>query len=111
MSAVKRLPGFQDILPEDRIYWDYVMSKATDLAQRFGFLRLDPPVVETINLFSRGNGEASDFFVNKEMYAIEESDGSWIALRPEFTAGMVRAYVNNGMHSRPQPVKLFTFGP
>ncbi len=111
MSAVKRLPGFQDILPEDRVYWDYVMSKATGLAQRYGFLRLDPPVVESINLFARGNGEASDFFVNKEMYAIEESDGSYVALRPEFTAGMVRAYVNNGMHSRPQPVKLYTFGP
>lgn len=111
MSAVIRLTGFQDVLPEDRIYWDYVMSKATDLAQRFGFLRLDPPLLESIDLFARGNGEASDFFVNKEMYAIEESDGSYIALRPEFTAGMVRAYVQNKMHSRPQPVKLFTFGP
>ncbi|MFK7800186.1 MAG: histidine--tRNA ligase [Anaerolineae bacterium] len=111
MSAVIRLTGFQDVLPEDRIYWDFVMSKATDIAQRFGFLRLDPPLLESIDLFARGNGEASDFFVNKEMYAIEESDGSYIALRPEFTAGMVRAYVQNKMYSRPQPVKLFTFGP
>lgn len=111
MSAVIRLTGFQDVLPEDRIYWDFAINKATDLAQRFGFVRLDPPLLESIDLFARGNGEASDFFVNKEMYAIEESDGSYIALRPEFTAGMVRAYVQNKMHSRPQPVKLFTFGP
>ncbi|MEM9776510.1 MAG: histidine--tRNA ligase, partial [Chloroflexota bacterium] len=90
---------------------DYMMSTAKNLAERYGFQRLDPPVVESINLFARGNGEASDFFVNKEMYTIEQSDGSYIALRPEFTAGMVRAYVNNGMSSRPQPVKLYTFGP
>lgn len=116
MSAIQTLPGFQDILPEDRLYWDYVTQKAIDLAQRFGFKRLDPPVLEDYNLFQRGNGEASDFFVNKEMYVIEEvneknENAEYVALRPEFTAGMVRAYIEHGLHNLPQPVKLFTIGP
>jgi histidyl-tRNA synthetase len=83
------------------------------LAQRFGFQRLDIPVVEDTNLFARGVGTASDFFVNKEMYTIveDEKTGDSITLRPEFTAGIVRAYIQNGLHNWPQPVKLFTFGP
>jgi histidyl-tRNA synthetase len=56
-------------------------------------------------------GEGSDFFVQKEMYTIEEDDGSSITLRPEFTAGFVRAYIQNGMGNWPQPVKLYTIGP
>ncbi|MCZ7671568.1 MAG: histidine--tRNA ligase [Chloroflexi bacterium] len=62
-------------------------------------------------LFARGMGEASDVFVQKEMYTIEEPDGTSVTLRPEFTAGLVRAYIENGMASWPQPVKLFTVGP
>lgn len=111
MSAIKSLRGFQDIVPEDRVYWDFIIQKATKLAHQFGFRRLDPPVIESYHLFARGNGEASDFFVNKEMYVIEEEKGDLIALRPEFTAGMVRAYVEHGYHNLPQPVKLYTFGP
>ncbi len=111
MSSIQRLKGFQDVLPEDRQYWDYLMTKATDLARRYGFLRIDVPVLETNSLFERGVGTASDFFVKKEMYSIEEEDGEVVTMRPEFTAGLVRAYVQNGLHNWPQPVKLFTFGP
>jgi histidyl-tRNA synthetase len=63
------------------------------------------------DLFVRGVGEGSDFFVQKEMYTIPEPDGPSISLRPEFTAGFVRAYIQNGMGSWPQPVKLYTIGP
>ena len=101
----------QDVLPEDRHYWDLVIQTATDLAQRYGFQRIDVPVIEPTDLFARGMGTASDVFVQKEMYTIQEPDGSSITLRPEFTAGLVRAYIQNGMGSWPQPVKLFTFGP
>ncbi len=101
----------QDVLPEDRRYWDIITATASLLAHRFGFQRLDTPIIEETDLFVRGVGTASDFFVQKEMYTIEEPDGSSITLRPEFTAGFVRAYIQNGMASWTQPVKLFTLGP
>lgn len=101
----------QDVLPEERRYWDIITATATLLAHRFGFQRLDTPIIEATDLFVRGVGTASDFFVQKEMYTIEEPDGSSITLRPEFTAGFVRAYIQNGMASWTQPVKLFTLGP
>lgn len=113
MSAtpIQRLKGFQDVLPEDRLYWDLIIVTATDLAHRYGFQRLDTPIIEYTDLFERGVGTGSDFFVQKEMYTIQEADGESVTLRPEFTAGFMRAYIENGMASWPQPVKLFTIGP
>lgn len=107
MANIQRVTGMQDILPEDRFYWDWVEQTATDLAHSYGFQRLDLPIIEYTELFARGMGTASDVFVQKEMYTIEEPDGSFITLRPEFTAGVVRAYIQNGMASWPAPVKLF----
>lgn len=101
----------QDVLPEDRRYWDWVMATAVTLAQQYGFQHVDVPILEDTNLFERGVGTASDFFVQKEMYTIEEADGESLTLRPEFTAGFVRAYIQNGMSTWVQPVKLFTLGP
>jgi histidyl-tRNA synthetase len=101
----------QDVLPDERQYWDWITETAADVARRFGFQRLDVPVIEYTDLFVRGVGTASDFFVQKEMYTIEEDDDSSITLRPEFTAGVVRAYIENGLFNETQPVKLFTIGP
>jgi histidyl-tRNA synthetase len=101
----------QDVLPEERRTWDWIIATAVDLAEQYGFARIDTPVIEETALFSRGMGTASDVFVQKEMYTIEEPDGSSITLRPEFTAGVMRAYLQNGMSSWPQPVKLFLIGP
>ena len=60
-----------DVLPEDRLYWDMIINKAIDLAGRYGFQRINVPIIEKDELFSRGVGEASDFFVKKEMYTIQ----------------------------------------
>jgi len=111
LTAINRATGMQDVLPDDRRYWDAIVDKANNLAQRFGFLRVDIPIVENTDLFTRGVGTASDFFVQKEMYTIVEEDGASITLRPEFTAGLVRAYLENGMSSWPQPVKIYSIGP
>jgi len=100
-----------DVLPDDRRYWDAIIAAAEELARRYGFQRIDTPILEATELFVRGVGEGSDFFVQKEMYTIPEADGTSITLRPEFTAGFVRAYIQNGMHNWPQPVKLYTIGP
>lgn len=111
MTTIQRPKGMQDVLPDERRYWDWVIATATHIAQQYGFLRLDVPILEFTPLFARGMGEASDVFVQKEMYTIEEPDGESITLRPEFTAGLVRAYIENGLTNWPQPVKLFTIGP
>jgi histidyl-tRNA synthetase len=101
----------QDVLPEDRRYWDWIIFTATELSTRYGFQRIDIPILEYTDLFTRGMGIASDVFVQKEMYTIEEPDSSSITLRPEFTAGVMRAYLQNGMASWPSPQKLFLIGP
>jgi len=103
--------GTQDILPEDQAYWRLVTQKAEALSLRYGFERIDPPIFEDTQIFYKGSGEASDFVVQKEMYTIEQDEGKSITFRPEFTPGIVRAYLEHGMHAGPQPVKLYTIGP
>jgi len=110
-KQIQRLTGMHDVLPDERPYWDAIIATAENLARRYGFQRIDTPILEATELFSRGVGEGSDFFVQKEMYTIHEADGTSITLRPEFTAGFVRAYIQNGMSSWSQPVKLYTIGP
>lgn len=111
MASIQRVTGMQDVLPQERQYWDWIVATANDVAGRFGFERLDVPVMEYTELFVRGIGTGSDFFVQKEMYTIEEEDGASLTLRPDFTASMVRAYIENGLFNETQPVKVYTIGP
>ncbi|MBX3055766.1 MAG: histidine--tRNA ligase [Anaerolineae bacterium] len=111
MTTIQRAKGMQDVLPADRRYWDLVIDTAVTLANRYGFQRIDLPILEYTELYHRGVGDASDFFVKKETYEVEESEGVSLTLRPEFTAGFMRAYIQNGMASWPQPVKVYTIGP
>ncbi len=101
----------RDVLPDERPYWDAIIVTAIDLAQRYGYQRVDIPIIEYTELFTRGVGTASDFFIKKEMYTLDEGEGRSLTLRPEFTAGFVRAYIENGMGSWSQPVKVYTIGP
>ncbi|HET89305.1 MAG TPA: histidine--tRNA ligase [Chloroflexi bacterium] len=110
MPQYQRPTGTLDILPEEQPYWYHVRSRARHLAELAGFERMDVPIFETTEVFARGVGAGTDI-VDKEMYSFEDKGGSPITLRPEFTAGIVRAYIENGMHVRSQPVKLYTFGP
>jgi histidyl-tRNA synthetase len=102
--------GTQDILPEDQPYWHYVVDRAQHIAQLYGFEQITVPMFESTGLFVRGVGEGTDI-VDKEMYSFEDKGGTEITLRPEFTAGIVRAYIQHGMHTWPQPVKVYTIGP
>ncbi|HSH03856.1 MAG TPA: histidine--tRNA ligase [Anaerolineae bacterium] len=111
MSSIQRATGMQDVLPEDWRYWEMIIEKATGLAHTFGFERVEVPILEYTNLFARGVGKSSDFFVQKEMYTIEEEDGEDVTMRPEFTASFMRSYIQNGMGNWVQPVKLYTIGP
>ncbi|MDY6877078.1 MAG: histidine--tRNA ligase [Chloroflexota bacterium] len=110
MPQYRRPTGTLDVLPEDQSYWYHVRARARQLAELVGFERVDLPIFEVTELFARGVGEGTDI-VDKEMYSFTDKGGHGITLRPEFTASVVRAYVENGMRVLPQPVKLYTFGP
>jgi histidyl-tRNA synthetase len=103
--------GTQDVLPEDQPYWRLVTRQAEALSARYGFERIDTPLFENTEIYLKGSGEASDFVVQKEMYTLEKDEGQSITFRPEFTPGVMRAYLEHGMAAGPQPVKLYSIGP
>lgn len=102
--------GMKDLLPRDEQYWRLMYNTAQQFADAYGYGRIQTPVVEEAVLFSRSIGEGTDV-VDKEMYTFNNSDGDALALRPEFTAGIARAYITCGMHSESQPVKVWSWGP
>lgn len=110
MPQYSRPKGTQDILPEDQPFWEHLLSTVADAARAHGFERIDTPMFESTELFARGVGEGTDI-VDKEMYTFKDKGDRDIALRPEFTAGVVRAYIENGMQVLPKPVKLYSTGP
>lgn len=103
--------GTHDILPEDWPYWRHVLTTAERTAALFGFERIEVPIFEGTELFERGVGEGAAVMVDKEMYTFTDKGDTSLTLRPEFTAGIMRAYLEHGMKVRPQPVKLYTIGP
>lgn len=104
------LRGMKDMLPQEQAYWDFVNESAAQTSRAYNFSRIDVPVVEEAGLFLRTIGEGTDV-VDKELYEFETKGGDAVALRPEFTAGIARAYIEHGMINQPQPVKLWTNGP
>ena len=106
----KRPRGTADILPDDQPYWSHVYSTAHKVANKFGYRRIDTPMFEDTNLFQRGVGDETDI-VQKEMYSFEDHGGDGITLRPEGTASVCRAYIENGLHNSPQPVRMFYMSP
>ena len=106
----KRPRGTADILPDDQPYWSHVYSTAHKVANKFGYRRIDTPMFEDTNLFQRGVGDETDI-VQKEMYSFEDHGGDGITLRPEGTASVCRAYIENGLHNSPQPVRMFYMAP
>jgi histidyl-tRNA synthetase len=102
--------GTYDILPEQQTLRRWLVAKAEDVFRRYGYGRLDTPMFEETRLFVRGVGEATDV-VRKEMYTFEDLGGRSMTLRPEGTAPAARAYVEHGMHTRPQPVKFYYHWP
>jgi histidyl-tRNA synthetase len=110
----KSLQGFRDILPEDQPYWRYVEKAAAEVALLYGYRRIETPLLEETSLFRRTSGEGTDI-VDKEMYSFDdradkEGHSLNLSLRPEGTAGVVRAYLEHGMFKLPQPVKLYYLG-
>jgi histidyl-tRNA synthetase len=107
---VQTLRGMRDILPDEQPHWERLRRFLSNACQEFGFQRIDTPLVEYANLFIRSIGTGTDI-IDKEIYCFETRGGDRVALRPEFTAGIARAYIEHGMQSLPKPVKLFSTGP
>jgi histidyl-tRNA synthetase len=102
--------GTYDMLPDDQPLRRWVIARAEEVFRRYGYRRIDTPMFEETRLFSRGVGTSTDI-VRKEMYTFEDMGGRSMTLRPEGTAPVARAYVEHGMHTLAQPVKLYYHSP
>jgi histidyl-tRNA synthetase len=104
------LLGMHDTLPQDQAYFLKVRKSVESVVNYYSFSRIDTPILEMTEVFVKGTGVDTDI-VEKEMYSFRTKGGDMVALRPEFTPGIVRSYIENGMFNLPQPVKLWTMGP
>jgi histidyl-tRNA synthetase len=102
--------GTADILPEDQPLWSFTAATVTQAAHVHGYRRIDTPIFEETGLFLRTVGEETDI-VQKEMYSFDDRGGTNITLRPEGTAAVCRAYLEQGLHNQAQPVRLFYLCP
>ena len=105
-----RPKGTNDILPGEVSKWHYLETVIREICREYGYSEVRTPVFEHTELFSRGVGDTTDV-VEKEMYTFEDKGRRSISLRPEQTACVVRAYVENKLYALPQPVKVFYAGP
>lgn len=103
---IQKPKGTKDILQTESYKWQYIENKVGNILTNYGYKEIRTPVFENTELFQRGVGDTTDV-VQKEMYTFEDKGGRSITLRPEGTAGVVRAYIENGMSSMPSPVKVW----
>lgn len=102
--------GTKDVLPSESYKWQYIEKTARETAELFGASEIRTPVFEHTEVFERGVGDTTDI-VNKEMYTFTDKGGRSVTLKPEGTAGVCRAFVENGMASSPMPFKSYYITP
>jgi histidyl-tRNA synthetase len=117
---IQKPRGTKDILPDDQKYWQYISDIVDKRCRSFNFGKIETPILEFKDLYTRGIGEATDI-IEKEMFEVSRGDNNIdlskdddkesLVLRPEYTAGIVRSFIENGMQTWTQPVKLYSFGP
>lgn len=107
---IKGIKGVKDLLPEETPRWRLIEETARRWAGRYGFHEIRIPIFEVTTLFARSIGASTDI-VEKEMYTFPDRDGTSLTLRPEGTAGTVRAYIEHNRAAIPVPQKYFYFGP
>ncbi|MDB9529152.1 histidine--tRNA ligase [Oscillatoria sp. CS-180] len=110
MTMIQALRGTRDILPDETPLWQWVESTARNLLFRAAYREIRPPLFEQTSLFERGIGEATDV-VGKEMYTFEDRGGRSVTLRPEITAGLVRAVNENKLTAQGSVLRLWHVGP
>lgn len=109
LTDVRLLRGTKDLLPEDYIIHDYIIKVAQHVGNLYGYQGMNTPIIEYTKIFDRSLGETSDI-ISKEIYNFIDKSGNNIALRPEFTAGIIRAVISNQLYQS-LPLKFFTSGP
>lgn len=110
MGFIQAPRGTRDILPEEVVHWQTIEAIARGLLQRAAYREIRTPIFEQTDLFERGIGEATDI-VGKEMYTFTDKSDRSITLRPEGTAGAVRAYIEQGLHAQGGVQRLWYTGP
>ena len=108
--SIQAIKGVKDVLPVDMPVWQYLEATARKLFEDYGFTEIRVPVFEYTELFARSIGASTDI-VEKEMYTFEDRDGRKITLRPEGTAGVVRAFIEHKLYADTQLTKLYYLGP
>jgi histidyl-tRNA synthetase len=110
-KSFQSLRGMKDILAEDHLYYDSVLWTAKKIFEFYNFQRIETPLLEEAELFAKGVGKKTEM-IEKQMYLLRNKENKeLLALRPEGTAPVMRAYLEKGMFNLPQPVKLYYFGP
>src|SRR5260370_5669554 len=115
-NLIKSVRGSRDLLPAETETWNFVEAKVRELFRVYNFQEIRTPVIEDLQLFQRSVGEETDI-VSKEMFAWEDraraasEKGQWLALRPENTASVVRAYIEHKLWERPGLQRFYYIGP
>ena len=109
MASLQPIRGTHDILAEDHRLYRLVMETAYEIAARYGYQEHSTPIFEFTDVFARTLGDTSDI-VTKEMYTFADRNGESLTLRPEYTAGICRMFISNGM-TQQLPLKVFCRGP
>ena len=110
MTTLQALRGTRDILPDEIAYWQLVETTARDILTRANYQEIRTPIFEQTELFQRGIGEATDV-VGKEMYSFSDRGDRSLTLRPEGTAGVVRAYIEHNLFAAGGVQRLWYTGP
>lgn len=110
MGTIQALRGTRDILPEEIVYWQRVEATAREILARASYTEIRTPTFEETALFERGIGEATDV-VGKEMYTFQDKGDRSVTLRPEGTAGVVRAFIEHGLFAQGGVQRLWYTGP
>src|SRR5258707_3640759 len=115
-ASIKAVRGTRDLLPPETALWNFVEAAVRDVFRVYNFHEIRTPIIEDLALFQRSVGEETDI-VGKEMFAWEDraraqsEKGQWLALRPENTAGIVRAYIEHKLWERPGLQRFYYIGP
>ncbi|MDP3963428.1 MAG: histidine--tRNA ligase [bacterium] len=109
-GPIQSVKGMRDILPDEMRFLERIRKAFLNIAVSYGFEGIETPILEDTDLFVRGVGKATDV-VQKQMFSFRTKGGDPVTMRPEYTAGVVRAYYENGMFNLPQPLKLWYWGP
>ena len=110
MSKLQPVRGTHDLLPDEHRRFAHVVDTAREVARLYGYHEMATPIFEFTELFARGIGETTDV-VSKEMYTFTDRGGESLTLRPEYTAGLCRAFISNGELTQQLPLKIFAAGP